>query len=350
MTDTLLEQAVHGLARAWGDPPASGLLRRTPEDFRVTELPSVEPGGAGEHVWLWIRKRSENTDHVATLLSKLAGVHPRDIGYAGLKDRHAVTEQWFSVHLPGRADPDWQTLDSDTITVLHHVRHGRKLQRGTLRGNRFVITVQDCKGSRTDLEQRLRQVGTDGVPNYFGAQRFGLGGSNLRVASQLFANPRMKLTRNRRSLALSAARSLLFNRVLSQRVHDGSWNGVLPGDAMQLAGSHSFFVVDSTDAGLQQRIASQDIHATGPLHGDGDSPVRDRCRALEAAVLAEFDSIARGLAAAGLRQERRALRLPVADLHWQWPDETTLELMFSLPAGSYATSVLRELVSDSPEP
>ncbi|MGB5472849.1 MAG: tRNA pseudouridine(13) synthase TruD [Gammaproteobacteria bacterium] len=346
MTDDWLELAVHGLAYAGGMPPACGVLRRQPDDFRVTELPSVEPGGSGEHVWLWIRKRSENTDHVAMLLSRLAGVHPRNIGYAGQKDRHAVTEQWFSVHLPGRAEPDWQGLDSDTITVLRHARHGRKLQRGTLSGNEFVITVRDIAGSCAELEERLQRVGSQGVPNYFGAQRFGNGGGNLRTATQLFANPRMKLSRNRRSMALSAARSLLFNRVLSRRVSDGSWNAVLPGDAMQLAGSHSFFVVDTVDAELLQRLASHDIHATGPLAGSGDSPVRDACRVLEAEVLAEFDSLAHGLATVGLKQERRALRLPVAGLCWQWLDETTLELAFGLPAGCYATSVLRELVRE----
>ncbi len=344
--DDWLALAVQGLAHAWGGPPVSGLLRRQAEDFRVTELSKLEPDGCGEHVWLWIRKRGENTDHVATLLSKLAGVHPRHIGYAGLKDRHAVTEQWFSVHLPGRTEPDWQTLCTDTITVLRHARHGRKLQRGTLRGNGFVIAVRECDGSRTDLERRLRQIRTGGVPNYFGEQRFGIAGGNLRTASQLFANPHMRISRNRRSLALSAARSLLFNRVLSQRVRDGSWNGVLPGDAMQLAGSHSFFMADGIDASLLARVASHDVHATGPLHGSGDSVVRDRSLALETAVLAGFDAIARGLAAAGLKQERRALCLPVADLQWRWLDETALELAFSLPAGSYATSVLCELVSE----
>lgn len=346
MSTDWLELAVHGLAYANGRPAATGVLRRAPEDFRVTELASVEPTGSGEHVWLWIRKRDTNTDHVATLLSKLARVHPRNIGYAGLKDRRAVTEQWFSVHLPGQAEPDWSALDSDAVTVLRHARHTRKLQRGTLRGNAFVITVRDVEAQREALEARLARVAADGVPNYFGAQRFGGDGANLRTALQLFDNPRLRLSRNRRSLALSAARSLLFNRVLSRRVEDATWNGVLPGDAMQLAGSHSYFVVETPDADLQRRVAEHDIHPTGPLAGQGDSPAQGACRALEEAVLAEFKDLADGLAAAGLKQERRALRLPVGDLCWQWPDETSLELSFTLPAGSYATSVLRELVTE----
>lgn len=341
-----LEPAVRSLSFAWGGPPARGRLRAQPEDFRVTELPALEPNGSGEHVWLWIRKRGENTDRVATRLSKLAGVHPRDVGYAGQKDRHAVTEQWFSVHLPGCVEPDWHALDTGTATVLRRVRHARKLQRGTLRGNRFVITVRDIEGDRTGLERRLQQVASAGVPNYYGAQRFGNGGGNLRQAMQLFADPRLRLARNRRSLALSAARSLLFNRVLSRRVQDGSWNEALPGDALELAGSHSYFVVETVDDVLRRRLDSHDVHATGPLAGGGDSPVRDRSRALETAVLAEYETLVHGLATAGLKQARRALRLTVSDLGWRWLDAGTLEVDFSLPAGSYATSVLRELVCE----
>lgn len=331
------------LAYAYGGAPATGSLRLNPEDFQVRELPLLEPDGSGEHVWLWIRKRGENTDHIAGLLSQHAGVHPREVSYAGLKDRHALTEQWFSVHLPGRAEPDWKALDSATVTVLRHARHARKLQRGALRGNAFCITVRAVCGDLLRLQTVLEQVVSAGVPNYFGEQRFGIGGSNLQTAAQLFRNPRMKLSRNRRSLALSAARSLLFNAVLSQRVADGSWDRALSGDAMQLDGSHSFFIAETGDTSIPQRLAALDIHPTGPLCGKGDSPVQGACRELEDAVLSNYAGYLDGLAAAGLRQERRALRLPVSGLHWHWPQPDLLVLEFSLPAGCYATSVLREL-------
>lgn len=344
MTTDWLELAVRGLAHAHGAPPARGVLRQQPEDFRVVELPAVEPSGSGEHVWLNIRKRDTNTEHVATLLSRFAGVHPRGVGYAGLKDRHAVTEQWFSVQLPGRAEPQWQALDSDTITVLRHARHTRKLQRGALRGNAFVLTVRAIAGDRAGLEQRLRRIDAAGVPNYFGGQRFGAAGANLDTALRLFDNPRLRLSRNRRGLALSAARALLFNRVLSRRVAAGCWDHALPGDAMQLAGTRSYFVADAIDDALLARIAARDIQPTGPLAGAGDSPVRGACLALEQDELAAHAAIVQGLAAAGLQQERRALCLIAADLSWHWPDDTTLVLEFSLPSGSYATSVLRELV------
>jgi len=319
-------------------------MRLHPEDFRVTEIPLLEPDGAGEHVWLWIRKRGENTLYVAEQLSALAGVHPRQVSFAGLKDRHAVTEQWFSVQLPGRDEPSWETMNSDTLTVLRHARHSRKLRRGALKGNTFSITVRDIEGDRDELDQRLTVIAREGVPNYFGEQRFGRDGSNLQTADRLFKNPKLRLSRNKRSLTLSAARSLLFNHVLSARVTAGNWNAPLVGDAMQLEGSHSYFIAASVDADLSGRVASQDIHPTGPLHGRGENPAQGACRELEATVLADHAGWCAGLEAAGLKQDRRALRLGVTDLAWQWGPSGELVLTFSLPAGAYATSVLREVV------
>jgi tRNA pseudouridine13 synthase len=341
-----LESAIHGHAFAWGGPAVAGRLRSRPEDFQVIELQLVEPSGEGEHAWLLVRKRTENTETVARQLARCAGVPARQVSYAGLKDRNAVTEQWFSVHLPGRPDPDWNAIDSDTLTLVRHARHGRKLRRGTLTGNAFRIRVRELAGDRALLEERLEQVAAHGVPNYFGAQRFGRAAGNLHSADRLFAGTVGKLTRHQRGLALSAARSYLFNRVLAQRVSDASWNRVLAGDALQLSGSHSFFVADTVDPELERRVLSMDLHPTGPLVGSGESPVTGAARQLESACLADQQAWCSGLAKAGLRQERRALRLPVAGLAWAWPQPDCLELTFSLAAGAYATSVLRELVRE----
>lgn len=341
----LPENPVQGLTRAWGDPVADGRLRRTPEDFQVSEIPLLEPEGNGEHIWLLVRKRLLNTAEVAAQLARCARVPLRDVGYAGLKDRLAVTEQWFSVHLPGGTTPDWSTIESADIDILRVARHSRKLRRGTLRGNRFRILVRDLVADSALLRQRLEQIAAEGVPNYFGEQRFGRDGSNLRTAERLFRNPRIRLSRHQRGLALSAARSLLFNAVLCRRVGAGSWNRALPGDALQLQGSHSYFVATGVDAELQQRVADFDVHPTGPLHGRGVAPVAGEALALESGVLAGYPDWLAGLETAGLKQERRALRLPVANLAWQQPAADTLCLAFSLPAGAYATSVLRELLS-----
>jgi tRNA pseudouridine13 synthase len=339
------EKPAQDLARAWGAPVATGRLRCTPEDFDVCEIPLIEPQGEGEHVWLLVRKRLRNTADVAAQLARHAGVPLRDVSYAGLKDRQAVTEQWFSVHLPGIAAPDWSILESPDLGILQAAHHSRKLRRGALRGNRFRIRVRDLVADPLLLRQRLESIAAEGVPNYFGEQRFGRDGSNLRTAERLFRNPRMRLSRHQRGLALSAVRSQLFNVVLSRRVAEGSWNRALPGDVLQLQGSHSHFLAATVDAELQQRIADQDVHPTGPLHGSGSVPVEGESLALEAEVLAGYPEWLAGLEAAGLKQERRALRLIVAELAWRQSTADVLQLEFSLPAGAYATSVLRELLS-----
>jgi tRNA pseudouridine13 synthase len=351
----VLDTAIHSLAYAWGGPPVTGRIRTVPEDFQVTEQPLLEPDGEGEHVWLYVRKRNENTLWVAGQLAAFAGVHPRQVSFAGLKDRNAVTTQWFSVHLPGQDAPDWQAMKSETLAILRHARHSRKLRRGALKGNRFRITLRDIDGEQSALEQRLGVIKQHGVPNYFGEQRFGRDAGNLRSAEALFRNPKMRLSRNKRSLTLSAARSLLFNRVLTQRVATGSWNKALAGDAMQLDGSHSFFIAETVDAELMARTGHHDIHPTGPLHGRGETPVQGASRELEKTVLADYMSWCEGLEVAGLKQDRRALRLMPGDLVWQWTSSGELVLEFSLPAGAYATGVLRELARlshriDEPSP
>jgi tRNA pseudouridine13 synthase len=340
----VLDQAIHALARAYGKPPVCGQVRHVAEDFRVTEIPLVEPAGAGEHAWVHVQKRNANTPDIAERLARIAGVHPRNVGYAGMKDRQAVTVQWFSVHLPGRDDPDWTQLDDENTCVLAHARHGRKLQRGALRGNAFRLVIRGVSGDVELLGRRLQQLRNAGVPNYFGAQRFGRDGSNLRTAKRLFANPRLRLSRNQRSLALSSARSLLFNRVLSERIEMDCWDRPVTGDAMQLDGSHSFFIADTIDDELLARVREHDVHPTGPLCGEGRIAVRDECLNIENRVLAAYADEVRGLAAAGVRNGRRALRVIPGDLIWNWPTDDRLALVFSLPAGSYATAVLRELM------
>jgi tRNA pseudouridine13 synthase len=332
---------------AFGGPVCRGVLRSVPEDFQVREIPPCRPQGAGEHVWLLVRKREANTEWVARQIAGAAGVAMGDIGYAGLKDRHSATEQWFSIRMPGRGEPDWGKLDSPAIHVLEACRHTRKLRRGALRGNRFRITVRSIRGDRFRLQDRLRSVGAGGVPNYFGEQRFGHDGGNLDAAAAMFADPAVRLSRHRRGLYLSAARSCLFNHVLAARVAEGTWNGVLPGEVVQLAGSRSRFCVGEVDDAIRARAAAMDLHPTGPLWGRGDPPARGECLALEQAVLAPFAAWRQGLERAGLEQDRRALRLPVRALEWSVEGDDLL-LAFELPAGGYATAVLRELIVATP--
>ena len=326
-------------------PEISGTIRTTPEDFQVDEDLGFEPDGAGEHVFLKIRKRNANTDWVARQIARVAGVRPGDVSYAGMKDRNAVTTQWFSVQLPGRDMPDWAPLLSDNLQVLSALRNSRKLRRGALRGNRFMLVVRGLSATSSELEQRLQRIALQGVPNYFGEQRFGQDAGNLDKAEAMFTGKLKVRDRHVRGLYLSAARSQLFNQVLSQRVAAGTWNRALPGEALMLEGTHSVFVADIIDATIEQRLAALDIHPTGPLWGRGLSLARDQALAIEQAALAGFEIFRSGLEQAGLSQERRALRLPVADFQWQFPGNDSVQLSFRLPAGAYATSVLRELVT-----
>ncbi len=332
------------LPHAYGQLHARGRLRATPEDFQVREEMDFAPDGAGEHVWLWVRKRGANTDWVARQLARRAGVPPGAVSYAGLKDRHAVTEQWFSVHLPGKADPDWSAGPGSDFAVLEATRHSRKLRRGALRGNAFRIVVRELGGDPAELAARFERIAATGVPNYFGEQRFGREGGNLERAAAMLEGREKVRDRQQRGLYLSAARSALFNAVLARRVVEGTWNQALPGEVLMLAGSHSIFAIEEADDAIRQRIAAFDLHPTGPLWGVGELLSTGAARDLETAVAALLPLFRDGLAAAGLEQERRALRLMVRDATLEWSEPGVAVLDFRLPAGAYATTVLREWI------
>ncbi len=333
------------LPHAFGGPAGAGQLRVEPEDFVVREQPICAPDGAGEHVWLWVRKRNANTEWVARQLARCAGVTPREVSYAGLKDRRAVTEQGYSVQLPGKADPDWAAARIEGVEILRAVRHSRKLKRGALRGNAFEIRIRGVTAERGALESRLEAVAARGMPNYFGEQRFGRDGGNLAAALAMLRGEGPRVQKHERGLYLSAARSFLFNQVLAARVCDGSWERALPGDALQLDGRRAWFVPETVDAEIEARVRVLDVHPTGPLWGRGEPVTRADARALEDACLAGYQDTCAGLARAGLEQDRRALRVRVQDLAWSWETEDRLLLRFALPPGSYATALLRELVS-----
>lgn len=325
---------------AHGGPPLRARLKAEPEDFVVVEELGFAADGDGDHRLLSVRKRGANTEWVARELARFAGCAARDVGYAGLKDRHAVTTQAFSLPMAGRADPDWSTFPHPEIEILSATPHRRKLKRGALSGNRFVLRLRDAHGDREALAARLAAIAADGVPNYFGEQRFGLGGANVERAERMFGGARVD--RDTRAILLSAARSQLFNAVLAQRVSHGSWNRALPGEIWCLAGSRSWFGPEPLSPELSERLARHDIHPSGMLWGKGELPTRDAARELEQAVADDAPLIAEGLSAAGLEQDRRPLRLIPQQLQWRWED-SALILEFGLPPGAYATVVVREI-------
>lgn len=335
--------ATAALPYAHGGPVGAAALKAVPEDFVVEEILSFVPSGAGEHEFIKVEKRGENTEYAARQLAKLAGVRARDVGYAGLKDRHGLTVQWFSVQLPGQAGPDWSALASDSIRVLETTRNDRKLRVGALTGNRFTITLRQASGERGLWEQRLGQIAEHGVPNYFGPQRFGHDGQNLDRAAELFAGTLGLVESHKRGLYLSAARSQIFNRILAQRVAQGTWNQVLPGDVFMFPDSRSFFKPEALSEDVLTRLAAKVIHPSGVLWGKDPSTASDAAAAIEQAVAEEWAQLCRGLEAFRMDTARRQLRLCPEALRWEFPDAETLVLNFILPAGAYATTVLREL-------
>jgi len=324
MTDvqyTTLPQWPH----AYPASGASATLKSLNEDFIVTELPLQLPSGEGEHVWLDIEKNGANTAFVAQQLAEAAGVQERDVGYAGLKDRYAITRQWFSIYLPyGKSKgetPDLTLLEHPEFKVLSQSRHVKKLRPGDLQGNRFRIVLRDVSGDREAIETNLKAVAAQGVPNYFGAQRFGFDGGNVEQGRAMLAREIRVRNPKKKGIYLSAVRSFVFNEVLALRIQQGLWGQTLPGDVMDDAG-----------------------RPTGPLWGRGRVATTDQAQALENGVAERHAILCDGMEHAGLDQERRALVASPMEMSWAWPQADQLVLTFVLSAGNYATSVLSEIL------
>jgi tRNA pseudouridine13 synthase len=322
------------LPRASTGPWGTAELRSLPTDFFVTESSGLLPAGRGEHLLLRVRKTGQNTRWVAKRLAALAGVPYRAVSYAGMKDRHAVTEQWFGIHLPGLPDPVWNIDPAEGFEVLEAVRHDRKLRTGQLSYNRFRLQLRNCHISdKSQLEKCLREVAATGVPNYFGPQRFGHLAANLLLLKDP-ADMR-RLNRDDRAFALSALRGALFNGYLATRVAAGNWRMALPGDVEisdrprgVAEDDHTVFIAERLPAGLLwgRQASLADGSATG-----------------ECEFFQQFPQVTALLEAAGSQASRRVLCARVGEFGWQWEGEQ-LALEFALGPGSYATAVLNELL------
>jgi tRNA pseudouridine13 synthase len=286
---------------------------------------------------------------VARELARAAGVKPFEVGFAGLKDRNAVTTQFFTVPRGKRAPADFVGLTGEGFEVLEANAHQRKLPRGALEGNRFAITVRGLRADASHLSDRLRRLGEGGAPNYFGEQRFGRDAGNLAQVLAMASQDggRRRHRRHGRGgdagFALSAARSVIFNAILAHRVTQGTWNRLAVGDVANLDGRGSVFAVPHVDDDLERRCAALDVHPTAPLAGDDASLARGEVLALEDSVAAQFPEALSVIRAERMKSERRALRIRIRELEHEYADDT-LRLRFFLPAGSFATTVLREII------
>jgi tRNA pseudouridine13 synthase len=299
-------------------------IKKENADFQVSEQLGFALSGDGEHDYLKIEKDGANTAWVAGGLARYAGIAASEVGFSGLKDRHAVTTQWFSVHRPAGNNADWTRLDLEGS------------------GNHFRITLGDVGQLRGSLDERLLEIRHAGVPNYFGEQRFGRGNGNLGLACDLFAGRR--LSRGNRSMALSAARSFLFNHILEDRIRNSTWNALQAGDCASLDGSGSIFDVTELDEELRRRCDELDIHPSGALWGNGPLQTRGTIAAKEHSIVSRFPELMEGLAHERVRHGRRSLRLAVRHFTWE-RDNDRLFLEFYLMRGGFATAVLREIAA-----
>lgn len=322
-------------------PKQTALLKAECADFVVKEQLGYDMSGDGEFVALKVRKTDCNTLFVGEQLAKFAGISARNMSYAGLKDRKAVTEQWFSLQMPGQPTPDFSQFSLEGVEILDITRHQRKIRIGSLQGNHFEILLRNVEET-DELKVRLDFLAKNGFPNYFTEQRFGRDGNNLTQALR-WANGEIKVKdRNKRSFYLSAARSEIFNLIVAKRIELGLAQQVLNGDILQLNGSHSWFVVDESEdlAQLQQRLAQQDVLLTAPLIGEEEKSTVD----FEHEIFTQHQALFSLMRQERMKAARRSILMQPQHFQWQF-EPNGLRLQFGLPAGSYATALIRELVN-----
>ena len=322
-------------------PKQTALLKAECADFVVKEQLGYDMSGDGEFVAVKVRKTDCNTLFVGEQLAKFAGISARNMSYAGLKDRKAVTEQWFSLQMPGQPTPDFSQFSLEGVEILDVTRHQRKIRIGSLQGNHFEILLRNVEET-DELKVRLDFLAKNGFPNYFTEQRFGRDGNNLTQALR-WANGEIKVKdRNKRSFYLSAARSEIFNLIVAKRIELGLAQQVLNGDILQLNGSHSWFVVDESEdlAQLQQRLVQQDVLLTAPLIGEEEKSAVD----FEHEIFAQHQALFDLMRQERMKAARRAILMQPQHFQWQF-EPNGLRLQFALPAGSYATALIRELVN-----
>jgi tRNA pseudouridine13 synthase len=336
-------------------PGLGGRIKQVPEDFEVEEVPAYEPSGSGDFLFLWVEKRAMGAEYFLRQIARRLGLSAGEVGTAGLKDRQAVTRQMVSV--PARAADRLPDLDGEGIQVLRVSRHGNKLRPGHLHGNRFRVLIRAADAAARDrLDPILDRLRNEGLANFYGAQRFGRQGETVQLGLALLRgeqpppNPEGRRPNLRnpflRKLALSAVQSALFNQYLTRRLSDGLLRRVLAGDVMGKWPAGGLFVAEDLDREQARFDRRETVHA-GPIFGRKTFAAAGEAADREAAVLSDAGLAASAFGKFGklLSGTRRYNVVYVDDLSASWEAEGVC-LTFTLPAGSYATVLLREVMKE----
>lgn len=332
-----------------GEPLGTAAFKRDLVDFQVEEVLGFEPSGEGEHCLVWVEKEDRNTNDVATDFAKRLGIRKRLVSHCGLKDRNAVTRQWFSLHLPGQPSPSASELESKGVRVLQVTRHLRKLHRGTHQGNRFVVRLRDCTFSKDASTARWEEIVQRGVPNYFGKQRFGRDGGNVEQAQRFMAGEMEVKNPLLRGILISATRSAIYNACVAERIEAGNWDTPLEGEVFGFPENRSLVLPHNIRGDEAERVKAGALELTAPLWGQGELQSDGQVKLLEEIVAQRYPELVEGLSQFNLKQERRVIRLRPLDSEMSWETDSTVTLSFGLPNGTYATTLLREL-ADLVEP
>ena len=330
--------------RLLGAPLGLADFKRDLVDFEVEEVLGFEPSGDGEHCLVWVEKADRNTNDVAAEFATRLGIRKRLVSHCGLKDRNAITRQWFSLHLPGQSSPSASELETTGVRVLKITRHLRKLHRGTHQGNRFAVRLRNCTFSKEASTARWEQIARRGVPNYFGKQRFGRDGGNLEQARRFMAGELEVKNPLLRGILISATRSAIFNACVSERIEAGNWDTALEGEVFGFPENRSLVLPHNIRGDEAERVKNGSLELTAPLWGLGELQSEGQVKLLEEGVAQRHAGLVKGLSQFNLRQERRVMRLRPLDAKLNWETDSTLTLSFGLPKGTYATTLLREMV------
>ncbi len=329
----------------YGKPVATGKLKQLPEHFIVKEILGFEFTGSGEHLMIKIRKTGENTKYVANELAKFCGVKSKNVSWAGLKDRHAVTEQWLSVQIANSAGLNFAKfeLEHPGVEILEMTRHNKKLRPGDLTGNEFQVIATEVT-EMDDVLSRLEKVKISGVPNYFGSQRFGHDGNNVTEARRWGRDNVRTRDNSKRSFYLSAARSWIFNNIVSQRIAENCFFQPIDGDVL-LDNNDRIIRDEATSDDNIQKIKHGELSITAALAGDNQLPTTGSALNIEQPNLDAEPDLMALIRGNRMRHERRAIELHPKNLIWSVQDDT-LTLNFSLTSGSFATVIMRELLQE----